>query len=28
MKKVEVKKSTTLHLTNGNKTTQIICWQF
>ena len=28
MKKVEVKNSTTLHLTNGNKTTQIICWQF
>jgi hypothetical protein len=28
MKKVGVKNSTTLHLTNGNKTTQIICWQF
>ena len=28
MKKVEVKLSTTLHLTNGNKTSQIICWQF
>lgn len=28
MRKVGVKNSTTLHLTNGNKTTQIICWQF
>lgn len=28
MKKAGVKNSTTLHLTNGNKTTQIICWQF
>ena len=28
LKKVDVKNSTTLHLQNGNKTTQIICWQF
>ena len=28
MRKVGVKNSTTLHLTNGNKMTQIICWQF
>jgi len=28
MKKLSVKNSTTLHLSNGNKTTQIICWNF
>lgn len=28
MKKVGVTNSTTIHLSNGNKTTQIICWHF